>query len=149
MTITRLWFIQPIKKTVKRKKNYKTICQNSYKKTEGLIQAYWMSGRRLKKLNLLIEFSSSILIKFYLKAYWHWICIQNKLNCIVSSILKYLFALQNVKQKQNFLVLSPKPHQGSTMNPLQSLQHLETPTCILPLKTQSYFKKRTLVKLLG
>ena len=38
------------------------------------------------------------------------------------------------------------PHQGSTMNQLQSLDHLGTITCILQqLKTQSEVKKQTLV----
>ena len=36
----------------------------------GFIQAILMSGRRYKKLSLLIEFSNSIFIKFYFKAYW-------------------------------------------------------------------------------
>ena len=59
---------------------------------QGFIQAILMSGRRHKKLNLLIEFS--IFIKFYFKAYWRWICIQNKLAYYVSSTLSYLFFLQ-------------------------------------------------------
>ena len=59
---------------------------------QGFIQAILMSGRRHKKLILLIEFS--IFIKFYFKAYWRWICIQNKLAYYVSSILSYLFFLQ-------------------------------------------------------
>ena len=36
----------------------------------GFIQAILMSGRRLKKFNLLIEFSNTIFIKKYFKAYW-------------------------------------------------------------------------------
>ena len=37
--------------------------------SQGFIQAILMSVRRHKKLNLLIEFSNSIFIKFYLKTY--------------------------------------------------------------------------------
>ena len=36
---------------------------------QKFIQAILMSGRPHKKLNLLIEFSNSIFIKFYFKAY--------------------------------------------------------------------------------
>ena len=36
---------------------------------QGFIQAILMSGRRHKKLNLLIEFSNAIFIKFYFKAH--------------------------------------------------------------------------------
>ena len=46
---------------------------------QRFILAILMSGRKHKKLNLLIEFSNSIFIKFYLKASWCWTCIQNKL----------------------------------------------------------------------
>ena len=47
--------------------------------TQGCIQAILMSVRWQKKLNFLNEFSHSIFIKFYFKAYWHRTCIQNKL----------------------------------------------------------------------
>ena len=46
---------------------------------QGFIQGIFMSRRRYRKLNLLIEFSNSIFIKFYFKAYWRWTFIQNKL----------------------------------------------------------------------
>ena len=46
---------------------------------QGFIQAILMSGRRHKKLNLLFKFSNSIFVKFYIKAYWPWTCIQNRL----------------------------------------------------------------------
>ena len=38
--------------------------------SQEFIQAILTFGRRHKKLNLLIEFSNSIFIKFYFKAYW-------------------------------------------------------------------------------
>ena len=57
---------------------------------QGFIQAILMSGRRHKKLNLLIQFLNSIFIKLYFETYRHWTCIQNKLACYVSSILSYL-----------------------------------------------------------
>ena len=37
----------------------------------GFIQAILMSASWHKKLNLLIEFSNSIFIKSYFKAFWH------------------------------------------------------------------------------
>ena len=45
---------------------------------QGFIQAILMSGRRHRKLSLLIEFLKSIFIKYYFKASWCWTCIQNK-----------------------------------------------------------------------
>ena len=59
--------------------------------------------------------------------------------------------LLDVKRPKCFRAFTPlNPHQGATMNLLHSLQHLETPTSILQLsKIQSWFKKWTLVKLLG
>ena len=38
---------------------------------KGFIQAILIFVRRHKKLNLLIEFSNSIFITFYFKAFWH------------------------------------------------------------------------------
>ena len=38
---------------------------------QGFIQAIFMSRRQHQKLNFLIEFSNSIFLKFYFKAYWH------------------------------------------------------------------------------
>ena len=62
---------------------------------QGYIQTILMSGRWHKKLNLLTEFSNSIFIKFYSKAYWCLkICIRNKCAYKVFSILSYLFVLQ-------------------------------------------------------
>ena len=37
---------------------------------QGFIQAIQMSGRRVKNLNLVIEFSNTIFIKFCFNAYW-------------------------------------------------------------------------------
>ena len=56
-----------------------------------------------------------------------------------------------MQKDQNFSgVLPPNPHQGSAMNPLQSLQHLKTPTCILQkFKNSIFVQKGILVKLLG
>ena len=106
---------------------------------EGFIQAILMSGRRHKILNLLIEFSNSIFIKIYFKAYWRWTCIQNKLPYKVYSMLSYLFALQTKIFFKGFTPLNP--HQGPAINLLRSLQHFESLTCILQhSKTQSLFK---------
>ena len=38
--------------------------------TQGFTQAILMTGRQHKKLNLLTEFSNSVFIKLYFKAYW-------------------------------------------------------------------------------
>ena len=46
---------------------------------QGFIQALLMSGRQHKMLNLLSEFSNSIFIKIYFKAYWYWTYIRNTL----------------------------------------------------------------------
>ena len=54
---------------------------------QRFVQATLMSVRQHKKLNLLIEFSNSILVKFYFKVCWRRTCIQNKLAYQVSSIL--------------------------------------------------------------
>ena len=51
---------------------------NHYSSQE-FIWAILMSGRPLRKPNLLIEFSKSIFKKNYLKEYWRRIFIQNKL----------------------------------------------------------------------
>ena len=55
------------------------------------------------------------------------------------------------KKAKIFQELYPvNPNQGSTINPVRSLQHLKTLTCILQhSKTQSKYKKPTLVELLG
>ena len=48
-----------------------TIHENNIHTLQEFIHAILMSVRRHKKLNLLIEFSNSIFIKFYFKAFWH------------------------------------------------------------------------------
>ena len=57
-----------------------------------------MSGGQYTKLNILIEFSNSVFIKFYFKILtqrdWHRTCIENNLACLISSILTCSFALQ-------------------------------------------------------
>ena len=66
---------------------------------------------------------------------------KNKLVYKFASILSFV-CLPEVKK--------PPKTQGSTSNPLQSLQHLKIPTCTLKhSKTLTFFKKQTLVKLLG
>ena len=47
---------------------------------QGFIQTILMSIRQQKKLNLLIEFSNSIFIKFYFKVLWRWNFVQNTLT---------------------------------------------------------------------
>ena len=67
---------------------------------QAFIQAVLMSGRRHKKLNLLIDFWNSIFMKFYFTAYWHWTCIQNKLAYKFPSILNYFFVPQMWKKNK-------------------------------------------------
>ena len=45
----------------------------------GFIQAILMSVRQHEKVDLLIEFSKSIFIKFYFQKFWHWNFVQNTL----------------------------------------------------------------------
>ena len=99
-----------------------------------------MSGRRHKRLYLLIEFSNSIFIKFYFKTYWCWLCIQDSL--LGFFYFKLFICPPDVKRTKVFQGLySLNPRNGSAMNPLQSLQHLETSDWILQYsKTQSSFK---------
>ena len=78
----------------------------SFHHWQGFVQE--ISGKWLKKLNLLIEFWNSIFIKFYFKAYCNWTCIQ---KC--------------------FRGFTPNPNQSFAMDLLRSLQHLKMPTCIL------------------
>ena len=48
-----------------------------HKAGAGIYPSNFVSVRRHKKLNLLTEFSNSIFIKFYFKAFWHWKFVQN------------------------------------------------------------------------
>ena len=103
---------------------------------QGYIQAILMSGRRHKKLNLLIEFSNSTFIKFYFKACWCLkICIRNKCAYEVFFLFEAIYLSSRCKQTKMFKGFTPlTPHHDL-------LQHLETPSCILQhLKTQSLFK---------
>ena len=65
-----------------------------------------MSGRRHKKLNLLIKFSDSIFIKFDVKAYLRWTCIQNKLAYKVPFYFKLFSCLADVKRPKFCSALS-------------------------------------------
>ena len=63
---------------------------------QGFIQAILMSRWWHQKLNFLIEFWNSIFIRFYVKhieMVWLQACIQNKLACFVSIMLKENFTL--------------------------------------------------------
>ena len=61
-------------------------------------------------------FWNSIFIKFYVKANWHWTCIQKKLARKVSFILGYLFVLQMKKILKCFRGFTPKLHQGPAID---------------------------------
>ena len=107
---------------------------------QGFIQVILISVWLHKKLNLHkilehvgIEILSEIL--FFTRFLLSW-AIYLSFRCKKAKIFQELYPLN--------------PHQGSTLNRLQSLQHLETFSCILQhLKTQSYIKKWAVVELLG
>ena len=125
---------------VLKKKN--SLCYNQFSKKKlmaefvdvkqlhGFMQGILMFGRCYKRLNLSMEFWTQ---SSFFKAYRLWTFIQYKSSYYVSSILSYLFVLRYKKAKT---------YQCSSVNPLWSLEHLETPPCILHLKTESLFKNR-------
>ena len=109
------WQNSTIKKVMSEKNQGLQCREGGRWKYQAFIQAIWMSGRWHKKLSLLFEFSYSILIKFnYVFFYFK------------------LFIWPPFVKNNNFLgFYTWHPHQGSAMNLLQSLQHLENPTSIL------------------
>ena len=117
---------------------------------QGFIQPVLMSGRRLKKLDLLIEFSNPIFIKFYFKAERRWTCIQNDIASKLFSVLSYLFALQMWKD-QNFSGLLPhKPSPGLLHEPVVELTATQDPHLhFATFENLIFAEKQTLVKLLG
>ena len=54
---------------------------------QGFIQTILMSIRQQKKLNLLIEFSNPIFIKFYFKVLWRWNFVQNTLTFFLKNVI--------------------------------------------------------------
>ena len=89
--------------------------------TFRFIWAVLMSGRWHKKLSLLIKLSNSIFIKFDVKPFWCWVCIQNKESYKVSFYFKLFICLPDVKRPKLFYgFTSLKPHQRSTVNRLLS-----------------------------
>ena len=88
--------------------NYSNII---YKLQFGQTTLFYISCfRQHKKLNLLIEFSNSIFIKFYLKAFWCCYFVQNTFTNTFTSF--------RCKKAKIFHELCPvNPNQGFTMNP--------------------------------
>ena len=70
---------------------------------QGFMPAVLMSCRRHKKLNFLIKFSNSIFIKFEVKVYWRWTCVQNKLIYKVSFYFQQFVCVPDVKKTKNVL----------------------------------------------
>ena len=105
---------------------------------QGFVQAILMSGRRHKKL---IEFSNSIFLRFYFKAYWRWTCIQNKLGLLGFFYLRYLFVHQIQKGQIFFRGFTPwTPTRVPSWARCEAYS-TSKPTCILPhSKTQSLLK---------
>ena len=98
---------------------------------QGFIQAILMPGRQQKKLNLLTEFSNLIFVKFYFKAYWCWICLQNKLAYLTSFFYFKLFL-------QFFSGALPPELPPELRHEPVAAQHLKTPTCILTFENSMY-----------
>ena len=73
---------------------------------QGFIPAILMSVRQYKKLNLLLEFSNSIFIKFYFKAFWHWSYVQNTLT-LGFFFYKLFIWPPDVKRPKSFSGLTP------------------------------------------
>ena len=113
-----------------------------------LSKQFWCPVEGTKKPNLLIEFSNSIFIKFYFKAYWCWTCIQNKSAYYVSSILSCLFP--DVKRPTFFSgPLPPEPPPMILHEPVVELSAPRAPHLHFTTFENSIFvQKRTLVKLL-
>ena len=116
-----------------------------YKK---FIQVILISGRWLKKINLLIEFWNSIFIKFYFKTYWHWTYIQKKLACKVS--FKLFIYSPHEKRPKFFRGFTPKPPPRICHEPVAELTapqdtHLHFTT----FKNSIFVQKGILLKLLG
>ena len=102
------------------------------------------SGRWLKKLNVLIEFSNSIFIKFYFKADWHWTWIQVFLQSFFC--FKLFICLSALKRPKFFRGFTPQtPTSALPWNcwPRDPNLHFTT------IKNLIFVPKWTLVKLLG
>ena len=108
--------------------------KDEYTIIRAILQAILMSGRRQKKLILLI------FKKLDFKGNQHWICIQNKLSCKLFYFKLFVWP-PDVKRTKSFRGFSPlKPHKVSPMSLLQRLP-VQTLNCILQQsKTQSLFK---------
>ena len=88
-----------------------------------------------KKINLSINFWSSIFIKFYYKAFKNRLASNlhlKKLGCFVSTLFSAIYLCSRCKETLCFLEVYPfNPHQSTAVGQLQSLQWLKTPICIL------------------
>ena len=111
---------------------------------QGFVQAILMSGRRHKKL---IEFSNSIFLRFYFKAYWRWTCIQNKLGLLGFFYLRYLFVHQIQKGQIFFRGFTPwTPTRVPSMSTLWSIQHLENPPAFYNIRKLNLCSKTDISK---
>ena len=106
----------------------------------GFILAILTCARQRKKLNLPIEFQIQYSQNFILK----YTEVELALN--INQLTKFFFHFKlficplDIKRPKCFRTFTIWTHDAAT-KPLRSLQHLETPTCILEhSKTQSLFK---------
>ena len=114
---------------------------------QGFIQEALMFSRWYKKPNLLIKFSNSIFIKFCLKTYWYWTCIQS-----LSFFYFKLFICPSDAKKNNFFSGDhpPEPPSGLCHESVLKLRAFWDPHVHFATFEKSIFvQKRTLVKPLG
>ena len=72
-----------------------------------LSKQYWCPLDGTKNSNLLIEFSNSISIQLYFKAFWHWTYVQNTLTYIGSFSFKLFICPPDVKKPKFFRDFTP------------------------------------------
>ena len=107
-----------------------------------------MSGRRHKKLNLQIEFSNSLFIKFYLKHIG--VKLAFKINLLIRFfVFQAIYLSSRCKKTKHFQGLYPLPmnhHQGLAMNSLRSLYHLKSPPVFYNIQNSNLFSKTSIIK---
>ena len=113
---------------------------------QGFMPAVLMSCRRHKKLNFLIKFSNSIFIKFEVKVYWRWTCVQNKLIYKVSFYFQQFVCVPDVKKTKNvlrfYLTETPRRLRYEHVLELEAPRDPQPP--LPPPSSASFYKIRKL-----
>ena len=105
---------------------------------QGFIQAILMYGRRHKKLNLLIEFSNSIFIKFCFKAYKNMLTSNVHSNKII--LLGFLYF--------QLFICPPDVKKPKFLRGFATWTSTRAPPSTR-CRVSIFVQKRTLVKVLG